>query len=311
LFLGKTGGKDRKAAPSTKDKDKGGKEGRQVGGVTNPNHKDKVKTDSWEAKEWESNNGPGSTFDLENGWTERCYAGDKLEADANKEKAVADDAKETISLGGGGNPKSPNDDGKPDDKGNNDDAIGTSLGMMGGGGGEDALLKAGAMLLVVGGATSETGIGLGIAATALAMLAADQVIKKTKALIDEKYKDKIFVLYQKEKILKDGTKLIYIGRSSGFGSPTDIVRKRDFGHHMKAKGYGDAVLLQEYTTNSYSAIRGSEQALINRYFNLGIGGNAINGISPNNKNKSVYIESAVEAFGSELRDLLDDASWMK
>jgi len=133
LFLGKTGGKDREAAPAPSGggsgknngggKGTGGKEGRQPKAPNvgkNPGYKDKVKTDSWEAKEWESNNGPGSTVDLGNGETERYYTGDKSksEDDANNEKSVADDAKETISLGGGGSPKSPNDDGKPDDKGN-------------------------------------------------------------------------------------------------------------------------------------------------------------------------------------------------
>ena len=113
---------------------------------------------------------------------------------------------ESISLGSGQD-SSPGEDGSISN-GNGSfssgSTVGTSLGMMGGGG-EDTLLKAGAMLLILGGATSETGIGLGIAATALAILAADQVIKKTKEIVkaieEEKTKNKYYRGLSKEDIL--------------------------------------------------------------------------------------------------------------
>ena len=100
------------------------------------------------------------------------------------------------------------------------------------------------------------------------------------------------------KVSPDGK--VYVGRSSGYGDPISIVAKRDADHHMK--GYSPATLSTfapatipgGYWTragdSAYWAIRGSEQIQIESYRKLGISGNSINGIGPNNGNISKYIE---------------------
>jgi hypothetical protein len=51
----------------------------------------------------------------------------------------------------------------------------------------------------------------------------------------------------------------------------------------------------------YNAIRGREQMLIDAHGHAksvgGTSGNAINGIGPNNKNKSKYLKAAKDALG--------------
>ncbi len=98
---------------------------------------------------------------------------------------------------------------------------------------------------------------------------------------------------------------VYVGRSSGYAAtPQDVVKRRDVNHHMTSIGYGDATLstsapamlsggyFSRALDPSYWAIRGSEQLQIESYRNLGISGNAYNGISPKNKNLKKYIDAA-------------------
>jgi hypothetical protein len=94
--------------------------------------------------------------------------------------------------------------------------------------------------------------------------------------------------------------LVYVGRTSGYGNPEQIVRNRDASHHIK--GYGAAVLSSSVPATisggygkrlldtSYWAIRGSEQIQIEHYRKLGISGNARNGISPTNEELVKYID---------------------
>jgi hypothetical protein len=110
-----------------------------------------------------------------------------------------------------------------------------------------------------------------------------------------------YVTYTKTS--KDGK--VYVGRSSGYGSPASIVKARDANHHMK--GYGPATLstfaaatlpggyLTRAGDSSYWAIRGSEQLQIEGYRKAGISGNSINGIGPKNDNITKYME-----WGSKL-----------
>ncbi len=91
---------------------------------------------------------------------------------------------------------------------------------------------------------------------------------------------------------------VYSGRTSGYGSAVDNVKKRDLNHHMNDKGFGPAIL--DESSADYNSIRGREQMLIENYGGAksvgGTSGNAINGIGPNNKNKSNYIKAATDAF---------------
>ncbi|GGF09328.1 RHS repeat-associated core domain-containing protein [Flavobacterium limi] len=106
-----------------------------------------------------------------------------------------------------------------------------------------------------------------------------------------------YVTYTKTSL--DGSK-VYVGRSSGVGTPEQIVKQRDAGHHMI--GYGDAVLTSSlpatvdggYTNRlgdpSYWSIRGSEQLQIEYWYARGMSGNSIWGIGINNGNLPKYIE---------------------
>ena len=92
---------------------------------------------------------------------------------------------------------------------------------------------------------------------------------------------------------------VYSGRTSGYGSPAENVKKRDANHHMNKQGFGPAVL--DKSSSDYNAIRGREQMLIDKHGHAksvgGKSGNAINGIGKNNKKKSIYIDAAKELFG--------------
>jgi hypothetical protein len=102
---------------------------------------------------------------------------------------------------------------------------------------------------------------------------------------------------------------VYVGRTSGYGSPQTVVNARDVNHHMTAKGFGDAVVstslpatisggyLSRAFDPSYHAIRGSEQLQIEAYRKLGISGNSINGISPTNKEINTYFDAARRLLG--------------
>jgi RHS repeat-associated protein len=90
---------------------------------------------------------------------------------------------------------------------------------------------------------------------------------------------------------------VYTGRTSGFGNPSDILKKRDSSHHKNAEGYGPARL--DKASEDPKAIRGREQELIDAAGGAqsqgGTSGNAINGISKTNNNRASYEEAAKNA----------------
>jgi len=59
------------------------------------------------------------------------------------------------------------------------------------------------------------------------------------------------------------TNQYYIGRSSGFGTPETIVRRRDYRHHRNTEGYLSAVL--DRWSYDIRAIRGREQLIIDLF----------------------------------------------
>lgn len=88
---------------------------------------------------------------------------------------------------------------------------------------------------------------------------------------------------------------VYVGRTSGTGSPLENLARRDAGHAYNDEGFGPAQLDQ--SSGSYASIRGREQQLIEHYRDLGVSANKINGISPLNQNRDLYLGSAVDEFG--------------
>ena len=108
--------------------------------------------------------------------------------------------------------------------------------------------------------------------------------------------EKTFITYTKRNI---ETGEVYTGRTSGFGTPEEILSKRDASHHMNEKGFGTAKLDQ---VGSKDAIRGREQQMIEANGGAkstgGTSGNAINGISATNKNSGRYNDAAKKEFGN-------------
>lgn len=102
--------------------------------------------------------------------------------------------------------------------------------------------------------------------------------------------------------------LVYVGRTSGYGTIDQIVKNRDISHHMNAYGYGSAKAStfipatidggygKRLLDPSYWAIRGSEQQQIEYYRDLGISGNDRNGIGPTNKWIEIF-----KQYGSYLK----------
>lgn len=91
------------------------------------------------------------------------------------------------------------------------------------------------------------------------------------------------------------TGAVYVGRTSGTGSPLENLARRDAGHAYNGAGFGPAQLDQ---SGSYSAIRGREQQLIEYYRDLGVSANKINGISPFNPRLDSYMSDAFSEFGA-------------
>ena len=95
--------------------------------------------------------------------------------------------------------------------------------------------------------------------------------------------------------LNSETGRVYVGRTSGYGTPLENITRRDMSHAYNNLGFGEARIDQ--TSGSYAAIRGREQQLIEYYRSLGISANKINSISPGNSNLLQYLQSAWNAFG--------------
>jgi len=111
-------------------------------------------------------------------------------------------------------------------------------------------------------------------------------------------KQKVVKTYQTYTKTNIKTGEVYTGRTSGTGTALENVAKRDKNHHMNDKGFGPAVL--DNSSTNKNAIRGREQYLIKINGGAksqgGTSGNAINGISPNNKNRTKYLNAA-KVFG--------------
>ncbi|WP_316634951.1 RHS repeat-associated core domain-containing protein [uncultured Flavobacterium sp.] len=109
-----------------------------------------------------------------------------------------------------------------------------------------------------------------------------------------------YVTYTKTSL--DGSK-VYVGRSSGYGTPEQIVKNRDANHHIdnglikygpaelssslpatKPGGYSSRLL-----DSSYWAIRGSEQLQIDYWRSKNMSGNIREGIGAGNENITKYI----------------------
>ena len=118
--------------------------------------------------------------------------------------------------------------------------------------------------------------------------------------------DFYYVTYTKTNFI---TGEVYVGRSSGYGSPERAVKTRDYGHHkLNDLGFSPAVLstyakatkIGGYGARgldySYWKIRGSEQLQIEHYRYLGISANDRNGIGSSNPRIIDYLKAAYKGF---------------
>jgi hypothetical protein len=92
----------------------------------------------------------------------------------------------------------------------------------------------------------------------------------------------------------------YSGRTSGYDDPQTNIRYRAMGQPLlNAEGFLPPVL--DRSTDSYSAIRGREQMLIQANGGAqsagGTSRNMINGISPYNPRRPFYLDDALLEFG--------------
>jgi hypothetical protein len=66
---------------------------------------------------------------------------------------------------------------------------------------------------------------------------------------------------------------IYIGRTSGFGTPSEVLQRRDVSHSYNAFGFGPAAvhsaLMNVGWAQGYPAMRGREQQVIDFYGGVG------------------------------------------
>ena len=95
---------------------------------------------------------------------------------------------------------------------------------------------------------------------------------------------------------------IYVGRTSGFGSPEKVMMKRFRGHHMAKKfGYKNPKIdVYAQGVGSYYAIRGREQQLIDYHGGVGSPkvGNAIRGVSKYNPAGRLFHNISNSFFGN-------------
>lgn len=88
---------------------------------------------------------------------------------------------------------------------------------------------------------------------------------------------------------------VYVGRTSGTGTPAQNIQRRDASHPWTRKGYGPAVL--ERSSPTKDAIRGREQTLIENNRQAGKAAEQINGISPRNPKREQYMNASKKEFG--------------
>lgn len=115
-----------------------------------------------------------------------------------------------------------------------------------------------------------------------------------------------YVTYTKYNPITDK---VYVGCTSGYGTPDQIVRQRDAGHKDKnAERYQPAKTSSaipatlpggydnRFDDPSYWAIRESEQIQIEYWRGLGKSGNKINGIGSKNHRLNLFLDTARKLF---------------
>ncbi len=96
------------------------------------------------------------------------------------------------------------------------------------------------------------------------------------------------------------TNQVYVGRSSGFGKPTKVLRRRMYGHAYIKKGFDNPKIDRAIQgINARSAIRGREQQLIDFYGGIGNPkvANIIRAVSKRKYNARFLHDQSIAFFG--------------
>lgn len=101
--------------------------------------------------------------------------------------------------------------------------------------------------------------------------------------------------------MTDADDNVYVGRTSGYGTPMELAKKRASGHHATKRGFSANSVIptmaaissknsyeDRNTDPAYYFIRGAEDDLIKENKKQGKSGNTIMGISAKNKKKDDY-----------------------
>ncbi len=94
---------------------------------------------------------------------------------------------------------------------------------------------------------------------------------------------------------------VYIGRTSGFGEPAKILKRRMYGHRYIKKGFINPMIDKAIQgLNAYASIRGREQQLIDYYGGIGHSevANRSRGVSKTNKRRYRYQRFSDKYFGN-------------
>ena len=125
------------------------------------------------------------------------------------------------------------------------------------------------------------------------------VVATVKTAIQEKQESKLHMTYT----MTNENGEVYSGRTSGYGTPNEVLQKRQANHHMSEKGFTDVSIDKiAYGEQGKLAIRGREQQLIDKNGGAqsegGTSGNLIRGVSKINPKGIIYHEAADRAFGN-------------
>ena len=125
------------------------------------------------------------------------------------------------------------------------------------------------------------------------------VVSAVKTAIQEKQESKVHMTYT----MTNDNGEVYSGRTSGYGTPDEVLQKRQSNHHMTEKGFTDVSIDKvAYGEQGKLAIRGREQQLIDKNGGAksegGTSGNSIRGVSKLNPKGPIYHEAADRAFGN-------------
>ena len=134
--------------------------------------------------------------------------------------------------------------------------------------------------------------------------AVSNAITAVKTAVKEKQETKLYMTYT----MTDADGLVYSGRTSGYGTPSEVLENRQNNHHMAKQGFGNVQIDKiAYGEQGKLAIRGREQQLIDKNGGAqsdtinghkGTSGNAIRGVSKFNPRGPIYHEAANKAFGN-------------